>query len=339
MSSLPANSQPKIWTWLPGVVVSLLAIMLLAKLATWEDLRQAAAQVALKPVLLAGGALLLSVFFRALAWWTLLQKRAGFGRVFMTLNEGYLLNNLFPLRLGEVGRVFLLGAQEGLSPTFVLPTIVLERAFDLALAAGLLLATLPLVIGADWAAPVAGLVLAVVVSGLLVIYALSRTQSAWQPRLAGWLEKRKGLRAAVLPRVNSLLDGFKAVTNPGQFFGSFGLMLLSWAGAVLQYYFLMISLFPQAQGWWAAFVLGTAGLGVAIPSAPGSLGVFEAAIVGALSLLGVNEPGTALVYAITLHVIYYVSSSGLGLIGLASEGQSLFKLYQQVTSFRLFRTE
>lgn len=339
MSAQTGENQPKIWRWLPGVVVSILAIMLLAKLATWEDVRQAMAKVTAGPVLLSAGAFLLSVIFRSLAWWTLLQKRAKLRRVFLTLNEGYLLNNLFPLRLGEVGRVFLLGSQEGLSPTFVLPTIVLERAFDLALASGLLLATLPLVIGADWAGPVAGLALAAVVSGLAAIYILSRTQSTWQPRLARWLEKREGLKLVVLPRIDSLMDGFKTITNPRQFFTSFGLMVLSWTAAVLQYYILMVSLFPQAQGWWAAFVLGTAGLGVAIPSAPGALGVFEAAIVGAVTLLGVDDLNMALVYAITLHLIYYAMSSGLGLIGLAREGQSLFKLYQQVTSFRLFRAE
>ena len=38
----------------------------------------------------------------------LLQNKAPYRRVFLTLNQGYLLNNIFPFRLGELGRAFLL---------------------------------------------------------------------------------------------------------------------------------------------------------------------------------------------------------------------------------------
>ena len=48
---------------------------------------------------------------RAMYWRTLLQERASFSKVFFTITEGYLLNNILPFRLGEVARAFLLSGK------------------------------------------------------------------------------------------------------------------------------------------------------------------------------------------------------------------------------------
>ena len=41
---------------------------------------------------------------RAQAWHTLLREQATFRQVFRTVNEGYLLNNILPFRLGATAR-------------------------------------------------------------------------------------------------------------------------------------------------------------------------------------------------------------------------------------------
>jgi len=52
------------------------------------------------------------------------------------------------------------------------------------------------------------------------------------------------------------------------------------------------------------------------------LGVFEAALVGALTILGLSE-GPALAYAISLHAVQFVTTGILGLWGLLRERQSI----------------
>ncbi len=54
-----------------------------------------------------------SLFARVFAWYILLQKRVSFKDAFFALNAGYLLNNVFPFRLGEIGRALLLDRPEG----------------------------------------------------------------------------------------------------------------------------------------------------------------------------------------------------------------------------------
>ena len=68
-------------------------------------------------------------------------------------------------------------------------------------------------------------------------------------------------------------------------------------------------------------------MGIALPSAPAALGVYEATIVGALVLLGIPaSTGTGLAFAITLHAMQFVITAILGLIGLAQDGRSLAEL-------------
>jgi hypothetical protein len=98
-------------------------------------------------------------------------------RAFYTINEGYLLNNILPFRLGEVARAFLMSRKAGVNFWQVVPSILIERALDLAIAAGLFLATLPFVIGVSWAREAAIGIGIVVLEGLGLIYLLARNAS------------------------------------------------------------------------------------------------------------------------------------------------------------------
>jgi len=69
-------------------------------------------------------------------------------------------------------------------------------------------------------------------------------------------------------------------------------------------------------------------MGIAIPSAPAALGVFEAAIVGGLTLVSVNN-SKALAFAIIMHFLQFTTTGILGFIGLAVEGLSMKKLLSE----------
>ena len=92
------------------------------------------------------------ILVRAKVWQTLLRNRASYRDVLFTVGEGYLLNNLLPFRLGELGRAFLISRKSEPSTSSgqrmqfaeVLPTIVIERVVDLGISAAILLAALPL---------------------------------------------------------------------------------------------------------------------------------------------------------------------------------------------------
>lgn len=264
---------------------------------------------------------------RGLAWRTLLQEKASYGAVFFTLNEGYLLNNILPFRLGEVGRAFLMGRKSHLGFWQVLSSILIERSLDLALAAGLLLITIPFVVGAEWALQGAALSGVVVLIGLSLLLLLARRRD--------WTEKRYRLLGERWPliqkvggeRFPAFVSGLSVLTERGYFFKALVWMVLDWVIAVFQYYLVLLAFFPNAPILWAAFALGVAAIGIAAPSSPGAIGVLEAALVGALSLFNLDL-SVALAFALTIHVMQYLLTGVLGAYGLAKDGETIRGLYQ-----------
>ncbi len=314
---------------LPGLLISALALISLAHLADWHQVGVAWRRVPWW-VFPAGWSLfVISMFTRVFAWRVMLGVRVNARQALFALNEGYLLNNVFPLRAGELGRAMLLGERSGLGTFFVLSTIVMERAFDLALAAAVLLMTLPLVLSADWTLPGVLTTLLVVAAALSGLYLAARYRSRWTPKAARFLERWPSLKKLLWARLEAILDGFALLTNPAQFWLALGGMALTWALAVVEYTFLLRFFAPQTAWWWGAFVLGAAALGVAVPSAPAALGVFEAAVVGALTLLGVDyEP--ALAYAVLVHALHFLTTTLIGAYALSREGQTLLGLWKMV---------
>ncbi len=265
---------------------------------------------------------------RAQVWRTLLRNQATFSQVFWTVNEGYLLNNLLPFRLGEIGRAFILSRKAELSFLEVFSSIIIERVLDLAFAAGLLLFTLPLVVGADWAREAAIIASALVLGGFAALYLLARNRS--------WAMEKFNLLSSKIPfigkvgkdRVAAFFDGLTILTEGRRFIIALLWLSLNWAIGILQYYVLLRAFFPEGELLWAVFTLGVLALGIAAPSSPGGLGVFELAVVGALSLFNL-DPSTSLAYAITLHLNQFLVTGVLGAFGFLRDGVSLLGIYRK----------
>ena len=326
-------TQNLVWVsvkrWLPGLIISIVALWLVVRNVTLQNFGDALALVSPASLVLVIALYLISLGLRALCWQILLQRKAPYPRVLFVLSEGYLLNNLLPLRVGELGRAALLGRDKGLGLFRVLSTIVVERAYDLAIAASLVLSTIPLVLNMDSSRALAIGILSLVILGLFGLYWMARYRDRVQA-----LATKLGARSAfitkwILPKLGSVLDGFAVLTRPEYFALSLGLMLLSWGSIILEEFIILRSLVPQAPLWWVGFVMSAAALGAAVPSAPAALGVFEGFTVGALSLLGVS-PDKGLAFAILAHLVSFTFSNIMGIIGLIREGESISSLYQRL---------
>ena len=269
---------------------------------------------------------------RGTVWRTLLQDKASYKDVFFTLNEGYLLNNVLPFRLGEVARVFLLGGKAHLDFWYVFSTILLERALDVAYAAGLVLCTLPFLVGVSWARPAAIASGGIVLLGLALLYLLARNQSRVLQVFSRLSTRWTFLQRFGGNALAAFLDGLGVLTEGPRFLRVVALMTLNWGIAVAQYYVLMSAFSPQAKPLWAAFVLGVAALGIAAPSSPGAVGVFELTMVGALALFGV-DPSVGFATAVTAHLLNYLFTSFIGAYALAKDGETLTGLYKSARGF------
>ncbi|MCJ7513317.1 MAG: flippase-like domain-containing protein [Anaerolineales bacterium] len=311
-----------------GVAVSVVALVAVLRWAGWGPVVVALQQMEPGYLGLAAAVFLLSMLARAVSWWLLLTRSVSLGRTLATLNEGYLLNNLLPWRLGELGRAVLLGRQPGMSTLRVLSTIVIERTYDVILGTTLLVAMLPVVLRLGWASRAALIWGGAVGLALLVLWLLVHHAS----RIEGWIGRKFPKPALWQARWRRVHSGLAALESPSLFLGSFGAMAVSWILAGVDYW-LVLRAFHPSPGWpWAYFMLTATALGGAVPAAPGSIGVFEAAAVAALGAFAVSA-GTALAAALVLHAMVYAITVSIGAVALIRDGDTLQGLYQDVVGW------
>jgi glycosyltransferase 2 family protein len=312
--------------WLPGALISLLLIAAILYFVDWSKVLAAvrAANYGLLAITIVIG--FAWMYVRAIVWRTLLRNRATYRDTLLTLGEGYLLNNFLPFRLGEIGRAFLLSRKTDMQFAEILPTIIIERAADLAFTAGIFLAALPFVVGAAGADRIGILIGILVVTGLLSMYLLARNDQ-WALNKFHELSARwPSIQNFGGSLLESFLTGLAVLTDSWLFVRFLFWMSINWGMAILSYYLVILAFFPQAQVVWGMFGLGAAAFGGAVPSLPGAVG-------GALTLL-THDQSTSLAVALTVRFINYMSSIIIGGYGLLLEGQTISGVYQQLVKFR-----
>jgi uncharacterized protein (TIRG00374 family) len=314
---------------LPGLIVSAVALVVVVSMLDFKKFGQALLQADLRFLLAGAFFSLLWLVIRGFVWRTLLQNKASYRDTFITINEGYLLNNILPFRLGEIARAFLMSRKAALDFWQVIPSILIERSLDLAIAAGLFLCTLPFVIGVSWAKQAAMGIGIIVLVGLGAIYVLARNRE----RVLGWVdrmaERSSLVRKLAGRRVIAFFDGLAILTDSRLFLKALGWEGLNWLVAILQYYLFLRAFFPHPNLLWAVFALGVGALGIAAPSSPGALGVYEAVLVGALLVFGLEASAT-FAFALSMHIIGYLPTGIIGGYGLYKDGESLSSMYTRL---------
>lgn len=306
-------------SWLLGVGISLVALVV----AVWGlDLD------AFLGVISGGNYVLLlpayvlqiaGIAARAQGWRFLLGRTIPFPRAFAAINEGYLLNNVLPFRLGELGRAYLVGHGTGIGASRALGSIVVERMIDVSIAVASVLLTVPLFTPPGWATQAAiGVGLGVVALAVLLLVAL-RTRALWSEwlgRMPGRLGRRLG---DLLGRFFFGLDDARR----GRFLlPAAAWLLLGWCCAWVQFEVYLRVFGAQGSLAVSLFGLGVIALGGAVPSSPGAVGVIELAGVAALMFLGYPRE-VALGAVVAAHLVQYSTTVVLGAVALAREGRSL----------------
>ncbi|MEO8592535.1 MAG: lysylphosphatidylglycerol synthase transmembrane domain-containing protein [Candidatus Solibacter sp.] len=251
---------------------------------------------------------------RACRWRILLNAGARFdlGTVFSATMAGYLGNSFLPARAGEFVRSYVISSRSTLSKTYVLTTALSERMVD---AITLVLASSVVLLGVEpkpeWLAGVSRTTAIVAGAGLLAIAILPHTGDLVE-RLLRALPMPARLRAPLLGFAGQILLGLRTFHSVRRLAGFASLTVVIWsldclttmAGARA----LGISLsFP------VCLLLVTAlGLGSALPSTPGYVGIFQFVTVSVLSPFGVPRD-TALAYSFVSQAIGYVVVLALGL--------------------------
>ncbi|WP_322509619.1 lysylphosphatidylglycerol synthase transmembrane domain-containing protein [Anaerolinea sp.] len=315
--------------WGIGILLTGGAIFILSRIIDLNEFIVVFRSLPLKTLLMVWGIYLVSMVIRAWGWQNLLQRRVGLWRAVLLMNEGYFLNNVLPFRLGEFGRAYLAG-KYGKSGTFsAFSTVVVERAYDLAFASFLLLSSLPFAFQMRWAQNAAIALLGVIVAGLVGLYFAAHHREKIEQKIIHLASGSVFVQRWVYPTVHGMLDGFSVLTRFEFFIFSLLGIGFSWFLAIFRDFFVLRALDPSIPFWVTLLAISSSNLGGALPSMAASLGTFEGAATGALSLIGL-KPELGLVYALVIHIVHLVSTTIIGGIGISQEGKTIQQLITEI---------
>jgi uncharacterized protein (TIRG00374 family) len=330
MNKLPSQATSKnSWKrWLPGLVVSAIVIYVLYRLIDIDTLFGALKKTNYLYVGIAFILMVLANLSRAAAWRELLGRRIHLKDAFCIVNEGYLLNQIIP-RSGEVGRALLVNSAVQMNFFETLSTIIIERAIDLGIAAIMFLSTVGNAIAMDWITPVAITILGVVLAGFLFLFWAIRKQEtviAWLDRAD---QRSRFFRTYISPNLKAIIKGAQVIQDPKRILLAVLFIALCWTMWISVSFILLTSFIGSQPFWKIVFMQSILSFGIALPSAPAGLGVYEGTLVAALSVFSV-EKETALSFAIIMHAVQLVTIAALGIISLAAQGNSLSTLIGKV---------
>ncbi|MDO9545988.1 MAG: lysylphosphatidylglycerol synthase transmembrane domain-containing protein [Pelolinea sp.] len=319
----------KILRWLPGLVISIIAIIFIIRIVDFEILAQSMKDIGIINIAIISGITVVSLMARAVAWMRLLPK-VKFLDSFLLINEAYLFNNLIP-RSGELVKTFLFAKPSKENAYKIISSVIVERSLDLVIAASMFLITFPFISRLDNIHPIAILLLVMFVLFLISAFLIAVNAEKVKVWLRKIGKKNSGFIEKILPKIEMIIDGFQVLTNWRQIISVFLWISISWMLWTFLLFFGLKAIFGDAKFWWAIFTEGVLALGIALPSAPAGLGVYEGTMIAALSVFDISAE-ISLGLAVVIHLIQIGITSIIGFIAVLKQGESIPVILQRIKS-------
>lgn len=322
--------QIKKWQFWLGVLVSILFLWLALRgleLGDFWGAMQKANYIWLAPGILV---YFVGVWVRAWRWHYLLGpiKKIPTTTMFPVTAIGYMGNNIYPARAGEVLRAVVLKRKEGVSVSASLATIIVERIFDGVVMLAFVFVNLPELAKLTGASGFVGNIQQAAVYGTaiflgaLAVFLLAAMFPHRTMKISLWMMRRfvpQRFHARLIGVTNKFLDGLASLRSPFNVLMVFLTSVFIWLLETGKYWFVMHA-FDFTVSFFALMLMnGIVNLATTIPSAPGYIGTFDAPGIAVLTAYGVDH-ATAAGYTLVLHVALWVPITVLGAYYLAREG-------------------
>jgi uncharacterized protein (TIRG00374 family) len=225
------------------------------------------------------------------------------------------LNNVLPLRMGDIVRAFVFPAAMGIRRTIAASSLVMERLIDLMT----LLACLAIAVVATQSAHLPVLIKESAIT-MSIVGGLAMTLGfLFSGSLARVFQQialgRKGHLSRWLVVASTLLHSFEAMSQPRVLFSVIGISMLVWIGESGLFYFVLAGFGLDADPMLAMLVMAIATLSTLLPSSPGYVGPFHLAVFTTVSMLGATsaQAGSC---AVLVHLALWLPTTIIGAIAI-----------------------
>lgn len=260
----------------------------------------------------------LGVWVRTWRWDYMLRplKQIPLVRLFPIVVIGYMGNNVYPARAGELLRSFILREREGVTMSASLATIIVERVFDGLVMLIFVFIALPFT-------PIPGdsnLIRSVVIAASVVFFVALTVffaMAAYPDKFYGIAETISykifphRLHHPLLTFLKRFLSGLESLRSFRSVMMIFFTSVIIWLLETVKYWFVMHAFAFNVSFFALMLMNGVVNLATTLPSAPGYIGTFDGPGIAVLVLYGVN-PEVATAYTLVLHAALWLPITLLG---------------------------
>jgi uncharacterized protein (TIRG00374 family) len=283
----------------------------------WREVARIAASATPGPLILVAALGTVTLFLRACRWRILLNAEGAVtvSTAFWATAAGYFGNNFLPARAGELVRTFMISSRSTLDSAYVLATALSERVAD-AVALVIISASVLLILPAQpgWLVNAA--------RSFAILGLLGALGIAILPLLGSWGSaaiERAPLPHALRPRLITAMDhglhGMRAFHDARRLSGFLGLTALIWCLDAVGTVIAATALGLRIPLPVAFLLIAGLGLGSALPSTPGYVGIYQFVAVTVLTPFGFSRTD-AIAYILVAQALTYVVIGFWGSLGL-----------------------
>ena len=286
----------------------------------------------------------IAVWMRAFRWHLFLRpiKTISVNEIFPIVTIGYMGNNIYPARAGELLRAIVLKHQHKVPISASLATIVIERIIDGVIMLGFIILNLSEITTLPGAVEFAKTIHMVILwssaifIGALFIFLLAaifpdRTQKFLFLMIGKAIPKN--WQGKVQSTSQRFIKGLRSLSSPIDVVIIFFVSIVIWLLETGFYWFIMLA-FPFRVSFPTLMLMnGVLNLFTAIPSTPGYIGTFDAPGIAMLTAFGLN-PEISASYTLLLHAALWLPITIIGGLFISKVGLDWSKEINRVNMER-----
>ncbi|MBP8625114.1 MAG: flippase-like domain-containing protein [Syntrophorhabdales bacterium] len=259
----------------------------------------------------------LAALFSSIKWSMIAGSSVKIKNTFTALIIGLFINNVLPARIGEVARGYVLSRKEGLSFSFALSTVLVDRLFDLI---GLLIITFVFFPkqGMPHQVSKAIYMLIIVLTLCIIIFVLLSNKKA-AGLIAGWLHAvQRPVFIKISKRLMEIQENLSRIKSPATTIYYIFIAFVQWLCMSSALYFVALTIGISISFFSIPFICALLNMGLAVPSSPGYIGVYQFILVYLLAIFDIPK-SQGFTASILFHASWYIPYNILGFFLLLKE--------------------
>ncbi len=314
----------KSWKFWLGVLISAVFLYLALRDKDFNSVWQALKTAQYLWIIPGIAVFFVDVWVRSWRWHYLLRplKKIPTSTMFPIVCIGYMGNNIYPARAGEVLRAVILKRRESVPISASLATIIVERIYDGVVMLAFVFLNLRELFTLTGSSGVLGnlnirdltIIGTVIFIGALLVFLFAAMFPKPTERIVNFLIDRViplRIREKTRDLAMRFLSGLESLRSPQEALMIFVTTVIIWLLETGKYWFVMHAFGFQVSFFALMLMNGIVNLMTTLPAAPGYVGTFDAPGIALLQAYGVNG-NVATSYTLVLHLALWLPITVLG---------------------------